>query len=218
MRAPSRFGMMKGLISILCVAFLGAPAFAQGGKETERELIRLQEEARKNEQQLYVNRQLDSAVMLMEAGAYAEANEKFLFVLKNLQSIPSDLAFYFGKNSYYLNKPKQSIDWLNKYIQLKGTMGKFSEEAVALLKQAEEKVLEERREQTQQTREVLSRDYRIDCGPSNKVTCPVCNGTTVIIKRNYLGDTYKPCTHCNSKGYLSCDEYNALLRGEFKPN
>jgi len=186
-------------------------------KESEREILRLQEEAKKNERQLYVNRQLDSAVMLMEGAQYTAANEKFLFVLKNLNSVPSDLAYYFGKNSFFLNKYKQAADWLNKYIQLKGTSGKFSEEAVSLLQQAEQKILEERQVIAQQTKEVLSRDYKIDCGPSGKVVCPVCNGSTVIVKRNYLGETYKPCTHCQKKGYLTCDEYNALLRGEFKP-
>jgi tetratricopeptide (TPR) repeat protein len=186
-------------------------------KESEREILRLQEEAKKTERQLFVNRQLDSAILLMEEMQYTAANEKFLFVLKNVNSVPSDLAFYFGKNSFFLNKYKQAADWLNKYIQLKGTSGKFSKEAVSLQQMAEQKILEERQVIALQAKEILSRDYEIDCGPSGKVICPVCSGTTVIVKKNYLSETYKPCTHCQKRGYLNCEEYNALLRGEFNP-
>ena len=66
-------------------------------------------------------RVLDSGVQFMESGNYSIADQKFQYVLKNTKSVPSDLTFYFGKNSYHLEKYQQSIDWLNKYVQLKGT-------------------------------------------------------------------------------------------------
>jgi hypothetical protein len=81
--------------------------------------------------------QLDSAIYLSDNERYAEANERFLYVMRNLRSIPSDLTYYFGKNSYHLKKYRQSVDWLNKYIQLKGTSGQYSSEAVEWLKKAE---------------------------------------------------------------------------------
>jgi hypothetical protein len=187
-------------------------------KLTEKEKIRQLEEQRKNDKQRQINQVLDSAVQLFEREAYAEADKKFVYVLQNIKSVPSDLAYYFGKNSYYLDKFKQSVDWLNKYIQLKGTNGKFSQDAVVYLRKSEEKLLAERQIQVQQTQEILSRDYDIDCGPSGKVTCPVCSGSTVVIKKGYLGDTYKACVYCHKNGYLSCEEYNKLLRGQLKPN
>jgi hypothetical protein len=187
-------------------------------KLTEQEKIKQLEQQRKDEKQRQVNQVLDSAVNLLEHEAYADADKKFVYVLQNIKSVPSDLAYYFGKNSYFLGKFKQSVDWLNKYIQLKGTSGKFSEDAVSYLKKAEAKLLEERQVQAQQTQEILSRDYDIDCGPSGKVTCPVCSGSTVVVKKGYLGDTYKACAYCHKNGYLSCEEYNKLLRGQLKPN
>jgi len=198
-------------------AFAATVAVAQD-KDFEREKIRQQEEQKKNDKQRAIMQQLDSAVVLMENEEYAAADKKFLYVLKNIKSVPSDLAYYFGKNSYYLGKYKQSVDWLNKYIQLKGASGKFSEDAVASLKLSECKLLEERQVLAQQTQEVLSRDYDIDCGPSGKVNCPVCNGSTVIIKKTYLGETYKACTYCHKNGYLTCEEYNKLLRGQLTAN
>ena len=138
--------------------------------------------------------------------------------MRNLRSIPSDLTYYFGKNSYHLKKYRQSVDWLNKYIQLKGTTGQYSSEAVEWLKKAEAKLLEEKATESLKAREVLSRDYNIDCGPSGKVTCPICMGKTVIVKKGYFGESYKTCPYCSKHGYLSCDDYNKLVRGQLEPS
>lgn len=207
---------MRHLKNFIITCFLlSALMAAAQDKELEREKIRQLEEQKKSEKQRAVNRTLDSAVYLMEQGAYAEADTKFVYVLKNIRSVPSDLAYYFGENSYQIGKYKQSVDWLNKYIQLKGTAGKFSKLAVDRLKVSEGKLLEERQNVVQQTQEILSRDYDVDCGPSGKVICPVCSGSSVIVKKSYLGDTYKPCGYCKS-GFLSCEDYNKLLRGQLK--
>ena len=211
--------MMKCSKNVMTIAFLFvcAALFAQD-KDFEREKIKQLEDQKKEERQRMIHEVLDSAIYLMENEAYAEADVKFKYVLKNIKSVPSDFTYYFGKNSYFIGQYKQSIDWLNKYIQLKGTSGKFSEDAVTWMRKSENKILEERQVQTQQAQEILSRDFDIDCGPSGKVTCPVCNGSTVIVKKGYLGETYKPCGYCHTTGYLSCEEYNKLLRGELKAN
>jgi hypothetical protein len=206
-----------GKIGMIFLLLVCASVQAQD-KEGEREKIRQLEEQKKNEKQRAINQTLDSAVVMMETGAHAEADVKFLFVLKNIKSVPSDLAYYFGENSYHLGKYKQSVDWLNKYIQLKGASGKYSEKAVERLKESESKLLEEKQTVAIQAQEILSRDYDIDCGPSGKVNCPVCGGSKVIVKKTYLGETYKACTHCHEKGYLTCEEYNKLLRGQLKIN
>src|SRR5262245_27784103 len=113
------------MLVIIFSCLVLANAMAQD-KEAEREKIRQMEEQKKNEKQRAVNQVLDSAVVLMETGLYEQADVKFLYVLKNIKSVPSDLAYYFGENSYQIGKYKQSVDWLNKYIQLKGSTGKFS--------------------------------------------------------------------------------------------
>ena len=212
-------GMKKFHLAVCTLIVLIAGITNVFGQGTERDRIRQMEEQKQDQKALSVRQELDSAITLTKIDRYVEADEKYRYVLKNLKSIPSDLTFYFGKNSYLLGKYSQSVDWLNKYIQLKGTTGQYYEEAVEWLRKAEKEVVQERAQQSAQATTVLfSRNYDIDCGPSGKVVCPVCGGSTVVIKKTYLGDQYKTCTYCKKQGYLTCEDYNKLLRGEFKPN
>ena len=116
------------------------------------------------------------------------------------KSVPSDLTFFFGKNSFHLGRYKQSIDWLNKYIQLKGTNGQYSNEAVSWMRKAEAEFVKEKSQASEQAAEVLSTNYDIDCGPAGKVTCPVCKGDHVIVKKGAFGPAYKTCAYCNEHG------------------
>jgi tetratricopeptide (TPR) repeat protein len=200
------------------IFFLTMAFTVWGQAETEKEKIRQLEIQRQADRQRAQSMKLDSAVILMNQGNYQAADEMFLTILKSVKSVPSDITFYFGKNSYFLGKYKQSVDWLNKYIQLKGTAGQFSQESIALKQKAEVELLKEKEQEAKQALQVFSQDYDIDCGPTGKVTCPVCNGTTVIIKKSYISNTYKTCTYCNLKGVLSCEDYNKLLKGELKPS
>lgn len=115
-----------------------------------------------------LSRELDSGVYYMDVGNYMKADEKFQYVLANVKSVPSDLTFFFGKNSFYLQKYKQSIDWLNKYIQLKGTNGQYSQEAVQWLKKSEAEFVKEKSQASANVGAILSVNYDIDCGPSGK--------------------------------------------------
>lgn len=171
-----------------------------------------QEQMRKTE----LLRQLDSGVYFMDMGEHIAADEKFRFVLENIKSVPSDLTFFFGKNSFYLERYKQTIDWITKYIQLKGTNGQYSKEAASLLKSAEAEYLKEKANEIKKTGEVLSASYDIDCGPSGKVICPVCKGNHVLVKKGPFGSEYTTCPYCNDHGLLTCEQYNLLLRGELK--
>ncbi len=198
------------LLALAC----STDGYAQQTEQDRLAEIALQKASLKQRQ---ITSQLDSAILLSDRGDYEEADAKFRFVLKNLKSIPSDFTYYFGKNSFHMGNYKQSIDWLNKYVQLKGTSGQFSEAAVEWRTKAEVELLREREVQTKQATEVLSRDYDIDCGPSGKVICPVCNGTTVVIKKGYFNESYKTCPYCNKHGFLSCQDYNKLVRGQLKP-
>lgn len=177
-----------------------------------QEFLQQQEQSRK----AATMREYDSAVLLLEAGHYIEADEKFRFVLANLRSIPSDLTFHFGRNSFHLAKYQQSIDWLNKYIQLKGTNGQFSTEAVELKRKAEQAYLKEKTNQAEKVEQVFSTSYDLDCGPTGKVVCPACRGDHVIIKKGMFSNEYRTCPYCNEQGLLTCDEYNLMIRGELK--
>jgi len=200
------------LLLIVLSAFVSRSAYAQQQRVDE---FRVQQEQMKKAALL---REMDSGVYLMDIGKYALADAKFQYVLDNVRSVPSDLTFYFGKNSFQIQKYKQSIDWLTKYIQLKGTNGQFSQEAVDWLKQAEAEYIKEKATASVKASQVLSVNYDIDCGPAGKVTCPVCKGDHVVIKKGAFGDEYKTCQYCDEHGWLTCDEYNRLLRGELKPH
>lgn len=184
-------------------------------QEKEREAYLLEQARLKR---MMLTRELDSGVYFMNEGNYKSADEKFKYVLANIQGVPSDLAYHFGKNSYLLGQYAQSVDWLNKYIQLKGMNGQYSEDAVRWLRKAEEGVLEARaKENAEKEAQLLSSNYDIDCGPTGKVICPVCNGNHVIIKAGPFGDQYQTCPYCNEHGILTCEEYNLLIRGSLKP-
>jgi hypothetical protein len=203
--------MTRTLLLILFTACLSRGLYAQQQKVDE---YLIQKEQVKK---AALMREMDSGVYFMDEGKYAQADTKFQHVLDNVRSVPSDLTFYFGKNSFHLQRYKQSIDWLTKYIQLKGTNGQFSKEAVEWLRQAEAEYLKEKSTASVKAQTVLSSNYDIDCGPAGKVTCPVCKGDHVVIKRGAFGDEYKTCLYCDEHGWLTCEEYNRLLRGDLKP-
>ena len=165
---------------------------------------------------------LDLGIRQYESGNYTEADESFRQVLETVKVLPAEICFYFGANSYHLEQYKQSINWLNKYLALKGTAGQYFEECTRFLEMAEEKYLQASAD-TEATVYDPGEDVdytvmpRIDCGPSGKVLCPVCKGQTVIIKRTAMSLEYKSCPWCDNHGNLSCDEYNLLLVGELKP-
>ncbi|MCX7637098.1 MAG: hypothetical protein N2044_04540 [Cyclobacteriaceae bacterium] len=200
---------MKQLIFITFI--LAFPPLLSAQSSEEYRL--LMEQRRRAE----LMRTLDSAVALMEDGKHEAAEARMLYVLNNIRSVPSDLTFYFGKNSFYLKKYKQSVDWLSKYLQLKGTSGQFYSEALDLLRKAENEVRNEQKKEVEKAKQILSTSYEIDCGPAGKVMCPICKGTTVLVKRGSFGNHYSTCPYCDKHGFLTCDEYNKLIRGELNP-
>jgi hypothetical protein len=185
-------------------------------QDQEKEKIQQLEQLNQIRQQQQSRALLDSAMAAMQSGNYEGAEILFSRVLKTVKTVPSELAYHFGENSFHLKKYRQSVDWLTKYIQLKGTTGAFSDQAVSYLKRAEEGLLAEMKEQKTQVTEILSKDFDIDCGPSGKVVCPVCSGRTVIVKKNYLSETFTTCPYCDKHGFMSCSDYNKLLRGQLK--
>ena len=120
-----------------------------------------------------LSRRMDKGLLLMEAGEYQAAETEFIYVMDNMESLPSDMAYYFGRNSFHLNKYKQGINWLNKYIQLKGTQGRYYDMAVKYLQLSEDEYGKISKNQSKALqRELQGDDY--DCGGLQKMLCPVC--------------------------------------------
>lgn len=204
---------MHKFILILVTSCICLTGYAQTEEQKIQQLLRDQEQARTSE----IMRTLDQGVDLMNNENFEAADAKFKKVLKGSKVVPTDLCFYFGKNSFHLGKYQQSIDWLNKYIQLRGTTGQYSDECVEYLKKANEAFVLMRQDERKDAESILTSNYDIDCGPSGKVICPVCEGKGVIITKGAFGDHYKSCPYSDKHGYLTCEEYNKLLRGTLDP-
>ncbi|WP_258098953.1 hypothetical protein [Marinoscillum pacificum] len=164
----------------------------------------------------YFSKRIDQAVDMMNMGEYEKANDEFTDILKNITAVPTDLAFYFGKNSYHLSKYKQSINWLNKYIQLKGTQGRFYDEAVSTLNLAEEAYIKKAKASSEAMMESLT-SGEFDCGGMDKIICPVCKGEGVVFKKGAFETLYQTCPYSAGEPYITCEEYNQFMRGEMEP-
>lgn len=151
----------------------------------------------------------------MSIGKYDSAQVLFESVLQNMAKLPSEMAYYFGRNSFHLGKYKQSINWLNKYIQLKGTKGKYYEPAIQYLQYAEGEFLRIQRTQAKQL-EVDLQSAEYDCGGLEKMLCPVCHGSGVVIQAGLFDEVYKTCPYSLGEGYLSCEEFNLFMRGDLE--
>ena len=161
-------------------------------------------------------RRMDKGAELMAIGKYDSAQILFQSVLQNMPKLPSDMAYYFGRNSFHLQKYKQSINWLNKYIQLKGTKGRYYEPAIQYLQFAEDEYLRIERSRTDQvTIDLESAEY--DCGGLEKMLCPVCHGSGVVIQAGLFEESYRTCPYSLGEGYLSCEEFNLFMRGNLEP-
>jgi len=165
---------------------------------------------------------LDLGIRQFESGNYESADESFRQVLDNVKVLPAEICYFFGANSYYLGKYKQSINWLNKYLELKGTSGRYFDDCSTYLEKSRKEYQGTNVVENEETFEPDQQiDYTVmpmvDCGPSGKVVCPVCKGQTVIIKRSVMGLSYRTCPYCDDHGNLSCENYNLLLQGKLQP-
>lgn len=201
---------MKLSLLLILVSILGSSY----GQDSEQQKVHSQNNLRENARQHLISQKIDSGVHYLASQNYKKADKYFEYAITNSSTIPSDLVFYFGKNSFFLNKYKQSIDWLSKYIQLKGTDGVFYDEAVLLLKNSESSLIDNQKNNNNPPKKLSSTDG-VDCDKSGKVTCPVCHGSTVIVELDQLMQkTYNTCPYCNGTGLLSCDDYNSLIKGQ----
>ena len=166
-----------------------------------------------------LTRRIDVGEEMMRRGFYDSADTEFSLVLKNLQPLPSKMAYFYGRNSYHLGKHKRAINWLNKYVQLTGAKGIYYQETVEYLELAEDAYLRDRKSRTT----TISNDLtyaEFDCGGFDKILCPVCSGSGVILESGSFDTIYKTCPYSGGESYLSCDEYNQFIKGHLipKPN
>ncbi|UXP31618.1 hypothetical protein N6H18_14805 [Reichenbachiella agarivorans] len=156
---------------------------------------------------------MDQGAQAMYDGHYEEADQLFRESMNLLGKLPSEMAYYFGRNSYHLAKYKQAINWLTKYVQLKGTSGQYYDEAVLYLDRSNEAYKKIKEQEVHETENKLTTDGYYDC-PSSYVMCPICHGGGVLIKQGKFGAEYQTCPYSGISGKLTCEQYNQYLMGE----
>ncbi|MCE7990333.1 MAG: hypothetical protein HEP71_00075 [Roseivirga sp.] len=160
---------------------------------------------------------IDTAVNLMNQERYAEADGYFMTALEVINVLSADFCFYFGKNSYYLKNYAQSIDWLNKYLELKGSRGQHSKEVLDLLETAEEAFRQNR--SSVAAVDVKTRFFylnTINCSDTKSIVCPVCKGDDIITTKDQLGELYYKACPYSHNGVLTCAQFNLLIQGKLK--
>ena len=163
-----------------------------------------------------LNRRVDVGEEMMLGGSYDSADYQFVIVLKNMKPLPAKMAYFYGRNSYHLGQYKRAINWLNKYVQLTGARGIYHEETVRYLGLSEQAYLEERKQKSAAVSEEFA-NVEFDCGGYDKMLCPVCDGTGVVLEAGKFDNVYKTCPYSLGEGYLSCDDYNLFMKGQLDP-
>jgi len=161
---------------------------------------------------------IDTAIVYMNTEQYDKADEYYMIALEKIDLLSADFCYNFGKNSLLLGKYAQSIDWLNKYLELKGSRGQYSREVISLLEKAEQGF---RNSSTPSDKADINSKFfyqnTIKCESGEKIMCPVCKGQGVIITTDKLGEKlYRQCPY-STNGILTCGEYNLLIQGLLKP-
>lgn len=159
---------------------------------------------------------MDKGSEAMLDGKYEEADNLLRQAMQSIDKLPSELAYYFGRNSYHIGKYKQAINWLNKYIELKGTSGQYFDACIKYLELANTEYLVVRQQEVSEVEEQFTTDRAIECEHDN-VVCPVCKGSGVLITQGTFEQVYKTCPYSGLKGMLSCDDYNLFLKGQLQP-
>lgn len=161
-------------------------------------------------------RYIDTAVNYSEIGEYVKADKYFNKALQEIDVLSADFCYHFGKNSYYMNKFSQSIDWLNKYLELKGSQGQYSRNTLDILEKAESAFRQSSRGPETNNVEVSDKFFylnTINCTEGSFITCPVCKGDDVLVKKGTFGELlYQTCPY-STNGVLTCLEFNLLIQG-----
>lgn len=164
------------------------------------------------------------AKQLMEDSLYFKANEVFVDVLNPDEIMPDELCFYFGKSLFLTGYKDQSRSFLYQYIALRDTSDHLFDPTIELLKllgedmsyfdPPEEKQAGDTTETAGKHHNAKARKANGGCHSDEVFICPVCNGTTVLVRRGSFGNSYQTCPYCDENGVMDCDTYKLYLSGE----
>jgi hypothetical protein len=150
---------------------------------------------------------------LLRKEKYVEAEKTFkkIFASKN-ETLPDELCFYYGVALLKLKKHTKSRDFLEKYLSLTQQKGEFSNEAKALLLEINKNVCTKCKGndffwEADTCKQCHGKGFTLDdchaCHGKEKVICPTCKGSKVLVTSNGLGTWYNDCPNCET-GMVTC--------------
>ena len=85
----------------------------------------------------------------------------------------------------------------------------YYEPAIQYLQYAEDEYLKIQRSQAEQfEKDLETAEY--DCGGLEKMLCPVCHGSGVVVQAGVFDEVYKTCPYSLGEGYLSCGRIQSI--------
>jgi len=145
----------------------------------------------------------------VKEGKYQAANQTFLELLSPKKLMPDDLSYYFGKSLYHSGGYNRiSIDFLNKYLELKGDSSEYYQETIAMLKAMGQKF--EEPIDTSDTRTTVQKELS-KCKKNSSVVCPICSGSNVLSSNGAFGTSFRECNYCDDRGLMPCENYHKYV-------
>lgn len=171
---------------------------------------------------------MNKAKAEMKAEDYTAANKTFRKALATRKILPTNLSYLFAETLYIIHQYQNSLNFVDKYIDLAGQGGDYYDKAIELkgLLQAEfDKIKNCEYCNLSGYRYVLCDNCKgigqttetcYNCKGSGATVCPKCMGEGVYITFNsFSGKQYQACEICEGKGYSTCHicEGDKILSG-----
>ena len=160
---------------------------------------------------------LELAVDQMNRAEYEAANLTFRKILKLDAVLPDELSYLFAETLYMVNQYHNSRSFLDKYIRLAGSNGRYYSQAMDL-----KMYLDEEYEAILICKLCDNRGYRLTpclvCQGTGKIhsecfycfgvgvnRCELCKGKGVKTSQSSFGEMqYHTCPDCQGKGQIAC--------------
>jgi DnaJ-class molecular chaperone len=163
------------------------------------------------------SRLMSQATSAMEAGEYEKANEFFRQIIQSNAAIPSEMPYLFAETLYQLKQYNNSLNFLNKYLDLNGFQGEHYQEAKALEKKLEEPMRQiencsycDKKGYLLLSCTTCSGEKQVEqlctlCKAQGIVGCSRCAGKGIVTKKNVFNIVeYYDCERCSGSGRLTC--------------
>jgi tetratricopeptide (TPR) repeat protein len=143
---------------------------------------------------------------------YEEAEKTFKKIFSIKETLPDELCFYYGVTLVKLKKYVKAREFLEKYQSLTNSKGEFEAETKVLLAEIDKNVCKICKGNDYFWEEdscgfCNGTGFTLDdchaCRGKDRVVCPTCKGSKVLVSSNGLGTWYNDCPRCED-GTVTC--------------